>query len=55
MIPGKVHILRSDGLENWDEMLVDYRAVARRVWLASPGNGIWAATDTGIILKLHEH
>ena len=55
VIPGKVHILRSDGLENWDEMLVDYRASARRVWLASPGVGIWAATDTGIILKLHEH
>jgi hypothetical protein len=54
-IPGKVHILRSDGLENWDEVAVDYRASARRVWLASPGTGVWAATDTGIILKLHEH
>jgi photosystem II stability/assembly factor-like uncharacterized protein len=53
-IPGKVHILRSDGLENWDEMPVDYRASARRIWLASPGTGIWAATDTGIIMKLRE-
>lgn len=52
-IPGKVKILRAGDLEHWEELPVDYRAVARRVWLASPGGAvIWAATDTGMILKL---
>jgi hypothetical protein len=37
----------------WTELEVDYRAVAQRVWLsARPGAGIWAATDTGMILQL---
>lgn len=52
-IPGKVKILRSADLENWEEMSVDYRAVATRVFLAAAGRGaVWAATDTGTILKL---
>jgi hypothetical protein len=34
-------------------MQVDYRAVARRVILATAGpDHVWAATDTGMILKL---
>ena len=34
-------------------MEVDYHAVARRVILSAAGpNDIWAATDTGMILKL---
>ena len=52
-IPQKVKILRSDDGERWSEMPVDYHAVARRVILATAGKGnVWAATDTGMILKL---
>lgn len=52
-IPGKVKILRSSDFEHWQEIPVDYRAVAHRVWLSSPGgNEVWAAADTGMILKL---
>jgi hypothetical protein len=54
-IPGKVRIMRSRNLMDWTDMPVDYRAVARHVWLASTGDGgIWAATDTGMILKLEK-
>ena len=53
-IPGKVKILRSSDLEHWEEIPVDYRAVAHRVWLTSPGGSeVWAAADTGMILKLN--
>jgi hypothetical protein len=52
-IPGKLKILRSDDLSNWQEMEVDYRAVARRAILAAPdAANLWVATDTGMILKL---
>ena len=52
-IPRKVKILRSDDAESFVDMPVDYRAVARRVMLAAAGpDDIWAATDTGMILKL---
>jgi len=52
-IPRKTKILRSDDAGQWVEMTVDYRAVARRVILAVAGpEDIWAATDTGMILKL---
>jgi photosystem II stability/assembly factor-like uncharacterized protein len=51
-IPQKVVILRSDDQRRWTEMPVDYRATARRVILAVGGSGAWAATDTGMILKL---
>jgi hypothetical protein len=52
-IPRKVKIIRSDDAEHWTEMAVDYRAVARRVVLATAGpHDAWAATDTGMILKL---
>jgi hypothetical protein len=54
-IPRKVKILRSDDGNHFSEMTVDYRAVARRVFLATAGSGsgdAWAATDTGMILKL---
>ncbi len=52
-VPGKLKMLRSDDLDTWTDMDVDYRAVARRAYLsaADPGN-IWVATDTGMILKL---
>jgi beta-xylosidase len=52
-VPGKLKILKSDDLENWTEISVDYRAVARRAYLATPdGKSVWVATDTGMILKL---
>jgi hypothetical protein len=41
----------SGDLVNWVESEVDYRAVARRVILATAGEHIWAATDTGMILR----
>lgn len=52
-VPGKLRILRSESLAEWQEMEVDYRAFARRAMLAvaDPGN-VWVATDTGMILKL---
>ena len=54
-IPGKLKILRSANLKVWQEMDVDYRAVAQRAVLAAPdAQHIWVATDTGAILKLTE-
>jgi hypothetical protein len=51
--PRKVIILRSEDALEWNEMPVDAHATARRVVLAVAGQGeIWAATDTGMILKL---
>jgi hypothetical protein len=42
-------------LKRWRETEVDYRATARRVVLASAGpEQLWAATDSGMILRL-EH
>jgi len=52
-VPGKVRIVNSDDLSNWEEMNVDYRAVASYVTLAGPDRAhVWAATDTGMILQL---
>lgn len=52
-IPGRLRILRSTGLTKWQEMDVDYRAVARRAILAGVDAAhIWVATDTGMILRL---
>jgi hypothetical protein len=54
-IPRKVKILKSEDLSEWREMDVDYRASAVRVMLRAAGDGsLWAATDTGMILKLAE-
>jgi hypothetical protein len=40
-------------LEHWQEMPVDYRAVAHRAMIAGPDEKhLWIATDTGMILKL---
>ncbi len=54
VIPGKLRIARSPDLSRWTEIPADYRAVALRVWLAAAGGDIWAATDTGMILKLEK-
>jgi hypothetical protein len=52
-IPGKVKILKSTDGVKFTDMLVDYRATARRVHLAViNGKTAWAATDSGMILKL---
>jgi photosystem II stability/assembly factor-like uncharacterized protein len=53
-IPGKLKVLTSDDdMETWEEMPVDYRAVAHRAMIAGPDpSHLWIATDTGIILKL---
>ena len=52
-IPRKVIILKSENLSDWHEMDVDYRASAVRAMLRAAGDGsLWAATDTGMILKL---
>ena len=52
-IPGKLKVLTSADLENWEEMKVDYRAVAHSAIIAGPDEDhLWIATDTGMILKL---
>jgi len=52
-IPGKVKMITSANIKDWTEMDVDYRAVARSLVLAGPDAGhLWAATDTGMILRL---
>lgn len=51
--PGNVKVFRSTDMVTWDEMAVDYRAVAHRAWLsASDEQNLWLATDNGMILKL---
>jgi hypothetical protein len=54
-IPGRVKILRGfpPDYQMWQEIAVDYRAVATRVSLAVSAAGqVWAVTDTGMILAL---
>jgi Photosynthesis system II assembly factor YCF48 len=52
-IPGKLKILESRNLRVWQEMDVDYRAVAQRALVAAPDSRhMWVATDTGAILSL---
>jgi photosystem II stability/assembly factor-like uncharacterized protein len=52
-VPGKLKIVRSTDMESWQEMDVDYRALARRARLVAAATGsVWVATDTGMILRL---
>jgi hypothetical protein len=52
-IPGKVKILKSQNLKVWQEMDVDYRAVAQEALIAvADAQHMWVATDTGAILGL---
>lgn len=52
-IPGKLKMFRGSNLRVWEEMNVDYRAVAERAMLAAPDpQHVWVATDTGMILNL---
>jgi photosystem II stability/assembly factor-like uncharacterized protein len=54
-IPGKLKILKSGNMKVWQEMDVDYRAVAQRAVIAAPdAEHMWVATDTGAILALVE-
>jgi hypothetical protein len=53
-IPGRLVVLRSRNLTDWEEMEVDYRAVARQTTFAAAGQRLWVATDTGMILELVE-
>jgi Photosynthesis system II assembly factor YCF48 len=54
-IPGKLKILESRNLKLWQEMDVDYRAVAQEAVVAvADARHIWVATDTGAILGLVE-
>jgi hypothetical protein len=46
-------MLESADLKVWEEMDVDYRAIAQRAILAAPdAQHVWVATDTGMILTL---
>jgi len=52
-VPGKLRVLRSRNLADWEEMEVDWRASATRAAFAAAGPGhLWIATDTGMILRL---
>jgi hypothetical protein len=54
-VPSKVKVLKSEDYSKWDEMEVDYRAVANRTIIAAADDhNLWLATDTGMILKLVE-
>jgi photosystem II stability/assembly factor-like uncharacterized protein len=51
--PGKVKVFMSADLSSWNEMEVDYRAVAQRATFAGVDEeNLWLATDNGMILKL---
>lgn len=55
VVSGKIQVLRSTDMSVWQEMDVDYRAVATRAILAGGGDqGMWMATDSGMILKLEK-
>jgi photosystem II stability/assembly factor-like uncharacterized protein len=50
--PGKVQVLRTKDFLTWEEMAVDYKAVANRVVMAvADEKNMWLATDNGMILK----
>jgi hypothetical protein len=54
-VPGRLKMIKSDDLQLWQEMEVDYRATATRAILATAGpDDLWVATDTGMILKLEK-
>jgi hypothetical protein len=51
-VPGKLKLLHSKDLAQWDEIPADYRAVAARAVCAWAGGTLWVATDTGMLLAL---
>lgn len=53
LVPGKLKVLISEDLKQWEEMTVDAHAVAHRAILSGPDpDHLWIATDTGMILRL---
>lgn len=51
-VPGRVRIMRSRNLRDWEEAEVDYRAFGRRVTMAEAcGRKLWLASDGGIVLE----
>jgi hypothetical protein len=54
-IPTKVRVLFSQDFVTWENIAVDYRAVAKRLWLSvTANNKVWMATDEGMILALNK-
>ncbi len=49
---GRIRLLRSADLAEWEDMPVAGRPAARRVILAEAGRAVWAATDDGLLLSL---
>lgn len=53
VIPGKLKVMTSRSMTDWQDIDIDYRAVARSAVFSAPdANHVWLATDTGMILKL---
>ena len=51
--PGAVKVFKSADRKSWEEMPVDYRAVAQRaLFAAADDTNLWLATDNGMVLKL---
>jgi hypothetical protein len=52
-LPGKIHVLASTDLKEWNEMRVDYRASGAQPLIAGPdAKHMFVATDSGMILRL---
>jgi len=49
--PGKIKVFQTSDWTTWNDEPVDYRAIAQRVLLAGAGDGVWLATDNGMILR----
>lgn len=49
---GRIRLLHSTDLAEWEEMPVSGRPAAQRVILAGAGQLVWAATDRGLLLSL---
>ncbi len=50
--PGKVRVYRSSDMSTWNQMDVDYRAIAQHAIIAGADEqNLWVATDNGMILK----
>ncbi|MEO5925070.1 MAG: YCF48-related protein [Bryobacteraceae bacterium] len=51
-LPGKIHVLESTDLMEWNEIKVDYRATGAEPILAGPDpEHLFLATDSGMILR----
>ncbi len=51
-LPGKIHVLESTDLKQWNEVKVDFRASGANAILAGPDSEhLFMATDAGMILR----